>query len=166
MHHRPAHHAGEKKTLGFSHRLASFHDGPGSPGLWRRAQNDFAILHRVSKRSGEVTAADLTQENTRRIVQTSEWKIEINDVGRGYPIIMLHGTGPGATGWTNFAPNLIPLSQKYRIIALTFPGWGLSDPVEPGTEPQRITNARAVRRVMDQLGIEKAATTPSASRTS
>lgn len=102
-------------------------------------------------------AADLTQENTRRIIQTSEWKVEINDVGSGYPVIMLHGTGPGATGWTNFAPNLIPLSKKYRIIALTFPGWGLSDPVEPGKEPQRKTNARAVKLVMDQLGIEKAA---------
>ena len=100
---------------------------------------------------------ELTRENTRKIVQTKEWKIEINDAGSGHPIIMLHGTGPGATGWTNFSPNLIALAQKYRVIALTFPGWGLSDPVEPGKDAQRNTNARAVKLVMDELGIEKAA---------
>jgi 2-hydroxy-6-oxonona-2,4-dienedioate hydrolase len=99
----------------------------------------------------------LTRESTRKLVQTKEWKIEINEAGSGHPIVMLHGTGPGATGWTNFSPNLIALAQKYRVIALTFPGWGLSDPVDPGKEAQRNTNARAVKLVMDELGIEKAA---------
>jgi len=99
----------------------------------------------------------LTQENTRRIINTREWKIEINEAGGGHPIIMLHGTGPGATGWTNFAQNLRVLAKKYRVIALTFPGWGLSDPVEPGKDLQRKTNARAVKLVMDELGIDKAA---------
>ena len=101
--------------------------------------------------------ANLTQDGTRKIIRTNEWKVEINEAGTGYPVIMLHGTGPGATGWTNFAPNLKPLAEKYRIIALTFPGWGQSDAVEPGKEPQRKTNARAVKLVMDELGIEKAA---------
>lgn len=106
---------------------------------------------------GLVLVAEFTRESTQKIVQTSEWKVEINDAGSGYPIFLLHGSGPGATGWTNYAPNVGPLAQKYRVIALTFPGWGLSDPVEPGREPQRKTNARAVKLVMDELGIEKAA---------
>jgi 2-hydroxy-6-oxonona-2,4-dienedioate hydrolase len=101
--------------------------------------------------------AELTRANTERIVATEEWKVEINEAGSGYPVILLHGTGAGATGWTNFAPNIIPLSQKYRVVAVTFPGWGKSDPVEPGKDAQRNTNARAVKYVMDELGIEKAA---------
>jgi 2-hydroxy-6-oxonona-2,4-dienedioate hydrolase len=102
-------------------------------------------------------AAEPTNESTQRIVQTKEWKLQINEAGSGYPIIMLHGSGPGATGWTNFAPNIVALSPKYRVIAMTSPGWGLSDPIEPGKEPLRKSNARAVKLLMDELGIEKAA---------
>ena len=98
-----------------------------------------------------------TMESSQRIVATKEWKVQIFEAGTGFPIIMLHGSGPGATGWTNFAPNVVALSKKYRVIAMTFPGWGGSDPVVPGAEPQRKTNARAVKLVMDELGIEKAA---------
>ena len=98
-----------------------------------------------------------TMDSTQRIVQTKEFKIQIFEAGTRSPIIMLHGSGPGATGWTNFAPNVIALSKKYRVIAMTFPGWGGSDPVEPGQEPQRKTNARAVKLLMDELGLDKAA---------
>ena len=76
-------------------------------------------------------AAEPTQASTERIVQTKEWKVQIFEAGSGFPIIMLHGSGPGATGWTNFAPNVVELSKKYHVIAMTFPGWGSSDPVVP-----------------------------------
>ncbi len=102
-------------------------------------------------------AAEPTNESTLRIVQTKEWKIQINEAGSGYPIIMLHGSGPGATGWTNFGPNIIALSKKYRVIAVTLPGWGQSSEIEPGKEPLRKTNARAVKLLMDEFGIDKAA---------
>src|SRR5690606_13706562 len=77
--------------------------------------------------------------------------------GEGYPVIMMHGTGPGATGWSNFYPNIGPLSQKYRAIALTFPGWGDSSEFDPSTESRTKVNARALAQFMDALGIEKAA---------
>jgi 2-hydroxy-6-oxonona-2,4-dienedioate hydrolase len=103
------------------------------------------------------TAAPLTAENTKRIVKTKEWDVEIYEAGQGHPVIMLHGTGPGATGWSNFYPNIGPLSEKYHAIALTFPGWGDSSEFDPTKESRTKANARAVKLVMDELGLEKAA---------
>ena len=99
----------------------------------------------------------LTAESTQRLVETAEWPVEINEAGSGYPLFLLHGSGPGASGWTNFAPNLVPLAKKFRVIALTFPGWGRSGAHVPDKEPQRKSNARAIKLVMDALKIDKAA---------
>ena len=104
-----------------------------------------------------MVTAQLTEESTSRIVQTKEWKLHYYEAGTGHPIIMLHGTGPGATGWSNFSRNIAGLSGKYRAIALCFPGWGQSDTFDPGAEPRTVANARAVKLLMDELGIEKAA---------
>jgi 2-hydroxy-6-oxonona-2,4-dienedioate hydrolase len=104
-----------------------------------------------------LTAAPITAESTKKIVKTKEFTIEYYEAGEGHPVIMLHGTGPGATGWSNFYPNIGPLSEKYRAIAMTFPGWGESSEFDPTTEPRTKVNARAVVQLMDELGLEKAA---------
>jgi 2-hydroxy-6-oxonona-2,4-dienedioate hydrolase len=103
------------------------------------------------------TTSPLSAESTKKTVQTKEFKIEYYEAGQGHPIIMLHGTGPGATGWSNFYPNVGPLSAKYRAIAMTFPGWGESSEFDPSMEPRTKVNARAVKLLMDELGLEKAA---------
>jgi 2-hydroxy-6-oxonona-2,4-dienedioate hydrolase len=102
-----------------------------------------------------VSTGQHTRESTSRLVQTEKWRIHINEAGSGFPLIMLHGSGPGATGWSNFNQNLGPLSQKYRVILVDFPGWGESDEVDPAVEPRN--NPLAVKLLMDALGIEKAA---------
>ncbi len=66
---------------------------------------------------------------------------------------MLHGSGPGATGWSNFGPNLDSLADRFRVIAPDMPGWGASDPV---SYEERDHVAAAVQ-LLDALGIEKAA---------
>ncbi len=40
-------------------------------------------------------------------------------------MVLLHGSGPGATGWANFSRNIDPLVEAgYRVILLDCPGWG------------------------------------------
>lgn len=97
--------------------------------------------------------SDLTFDNTKRLVETRDYTIQINEAGSGHPIIMIHGTGPGATGWSNFAPNIKELSGKYRCIAVTMPGWGESTPqsLETGRD-----QPEAIRQLMETLGIERA----------
>jgi 2-hydroxy-6-oxonona-2,4-dienedioate hydrolase len=99
------------------------------------------------------TTTQITAESTSKFVQTPKWKIHYNEAGQGHPVIMIHGGGPGATGWSNFNQNLIPLSEKYRILAVDMPGFGQSDAVEPGTGNHPL----ALKLFMDELGIEKAA---------
>lgn len=98
-------------------------------------------------------ALDLTEEETSRVVQTASGKIHYNEAGQGHPVIMLHGSGPGATGWSNFGPNLKVLAEKYHVLALDMPGWGKSDTVT-AAERDHVT---AARHFMDELGLEKAA---------
>ncbi|WP_020122051.1 alpha/beta fold hydrolase [Streptomyces canus] len=95
-----------------------------------------------------------TYDSTKRIVRTPDYEIQINEAGEGHPVLLIHGTGPGATGWSNFAPNIGPLSQRFRVIAVTMPGWGESSRqnVESGFD-----QGEAVKQLMDALDIERAA---------
>ncbi len=101
--------------------------------------------------------ARVTEESTSRFVQTKRWKLHYNEAGSGYPIILLHGAGPGATGWSNFHQNVPALSRNHRAIVLDFPGWGRSDVFDCTGQSRFVANAEAVKLLMDELGIEKAA---------
>ena len=108
--------------------------------------------------SGNIPLAELSDESTTRIVQTKRWKIKINEAGEGHPVFMLHGTGPGATGWSNFNQNFRALASKYRVILVDAPGWGQSDPLDPAEGGMSGTShVDAMKLLMDELGIEKAA---------
>ncbi|MGW6793971.1 alpha/beta fold hydrolase [Streptomyces chartreusis] len=106
----------------------------------------------MTTQSGPTAA--LTYESTKRIVRTTDYEIQINEAGEGHPVLLIHGTGPGATGWSNFAPNIGPLSQQFRVIAVTMPGWGESSPqsVKSGFD-----QGEAVKQLLDALDIERAA---------
>lgn len=96
----------------------------------------------------------LTFESTHCIVSTPDYEIQVNEAGQGHPVLLLHGTGPGATGWSNFEPNIEPLSRQFRVIAVTLPGWGESSrqPVESGFD-----QGEAVKQLMDALDLDRAA---------
>lgn len=97
---------------------------------------------------------DLTFETTTRLVETKDYRIQINEAGEGHPIFLIHGGGPGATGWSNFAANVEALSRKHRCIAVTMPGWGESSPQDVSTGRDGV---EALKQLADALGVEKAA---------
>ncbi|MDO5499071.1 MAG: alpha/beta hydrolase [Propionibacteriaceae bacterium] len=74
---------------------------------------------------------ELSYESTSRMVQTRRWTLQVNEAGPADApaVILLHGSGPGATGWSNFSNNIPALAEHYRVIAADMPGWGESDPV-------------------------------------
>ena len=97
-----------------------------------------------------------TQENTSHFVQTPEWKMHYNDAGKGPVVIMVHGSGAGATGWANFHRNVDAfVDAGYRVILMDCPGFGQSDPLVTA-EPRFVINARAIKALMDALDIDKA----------
>lgn len=46
--------------------------------------------------------------------------------GSGFPVVMIHGSGPGASTMGNWRNVLDPMAERYRIIACDMIGFGLS----------------------------------------
>jgi len=62
--------------------------------------------------------------------QVGENRIHYHAVGPedGFPVVFLHGSGPGASGWSNFRANAAFLAEHgYRAIMPDAIGYGLSD---------------------------------------
>jgi len=95
----------------------------------------------------------LTKEQTARDTQTRDWKLRYYEAGEGHPLILLHGSGPGATGWSNFSGNMETLAKNFHVYALDLPGWGGSQTCVKET----LNHNEAIIQFMDTLGIEKAA---------
>ncbi|MDQ0779774.1 4,5:9,10-diseco-3-hydroxy-5,9,17-trioxoandrosta-1(10),2-diene-4-oate hydrolase [Streptomyces aurantiacus] len=87
-------------------------------------------------------------------VEVAGAQVAYTDVGAGSPIVWLHGSGPGATGMSNFGGNL-PAFEDYRNIVVDLPGWG-SSPRPVTDEPLIFAAAERVCAVMTALGIERA----------
>ena len=102
----------------------------------------------------------LTEAATSKFVRVQEKGLELqlhyNDAGQGEAVIMLHGGGPGSSGWSNFSRNIDAFVDKgYRVILLDCPGFNKSDTLYV-TEPRGLVNARAVKGLMDALDIGRA----------
>ncbi|MEX3967856.1 alpha/beta fold hydrolase [Paraburkholderia sp. EG286B] len=104
------------------------------------------------------TEAD-TSRFTKVLDGDTEFNVHYNDAGPadGQVVVMLHGSGPGATGWANFHRNVDPFAAVgYRVILIDFPGWGKSDAVQITSGSRGEFNGRIVKGVLDNLGVKKA----------
>ncbi|GAA2727646.1 alpha/beta fold hydrolase [Actinocorallia aurantiaca] len=93
-----------------------------------------------------------TYESTLRELPTDQGVLRYHEAGEGPPLLMLHGSGPGVTGWRNFKGNLARFSRHFRCLVLEFPGFGVSDPTE---EHPMLAASGAVGRFLDGLGLQK-----------
>ena len=95
------------------------------------------------------------EERGGRFVEAGEARIHVNDIGAGYPVVCLHGGGPGAGGWSNFRFNIEAVSARYRMILMDMPNFGKSDMIV--SKKGRLSLcAEMIAGVMDGLGIDKA----------
>ncbi|MFY9351045.1 MAG: alpha/beta fold hydrolase [Sphingobium sp.] len=88
-----------------------------------------------------------------RYIHSSGLKLHVQDGGGdGFPIICLHGGGPGASGYSNYHRNIDALAAVGRVILIDLPGYGESD--KPELEGPRLAFFSGhVRAVMDELGL-------------
>jgi len=101
-------------------------------------------------------ANTITFEGTSRYVKAGELTLHLNEIGEGPPLILLHGSGPGATSWSNFKHNLPALSARFRVLAVDQPGYGLSDkPLFSREDSVFKVTSRALEGLLDELGIDK-----------
>lgn len=105
----------------------------------------------MSRFNEESTSQFVTIEDAGRSL-----KVHYNDIGSGERVVvMLHGSGPGATGWANFNRNIDPVVDAgFRVLLINCPGWGKSDSVLCA-ESRSDFNARVVKGVIDHLQIDK-----------
>ncbi len=98
---------------------------------------------------------ELTYESTSRFAQVrDDLKLHYHEagVGNGPTIVLLHGGGPGASSWSNFARNIPVLAQQFHVIAVDQPGYGRSD--KPTEHPQYFRHsASALKDLLDTIGI-------------
>jgi 2-hydroxy-6-oxonona-2,4-dienedioate hydrolase len=106
------------------------------------------------------TPQALTEASTSRFVRIKEGDLDLqlhyNDVGHGdETVVMLHGSGPGASGWANFNRNIEPLTAAgYRVILMDCPGWSKSDPIVCSGSRSDL-NACALKGLLNALGLAR-----------
>lgn len=93
-------------------------------------------------------------DDTLRELPTDRGTLRYHVAGEGEPLLLLHGSGPGVSGWRNFRGNFARFAQHFRTYILEFPGFGVSD--DFGAHPMA-TAVDAVGLFLDGLGIERAA---------
>ena len=102
-----------------------------------------------------ISAPPSPEQVSGKFVQAGGVRIHYGEAGEGPPLICLHGTGPGASGWSNFSRNVDALSRRHRTILVDLPRFGRSDKV--AIEGPRLTYLSGViRAFMDALGIDRA----------
>jgi 4,5:9,10-diseco-3-hydroxy-5,9,17-trioxoandrosta-1(10),2-diene-4-oate hydrolase len=82
--------------------------------------------------------------------------IHYHDLGQGDQVaILLHGGGPGASGWSNFSRNVDVFSKKFRTIVVDLPGFGKSTKrAATGSVFEFMSDT--IAGLMDALGIRSA----------
>ncbi len=77
-----------------------------------------------------------------------------HDNGRGSPIMLIHGSGPGVTAWANWRLTLPVLAQKRRVIAPDMLGFGYTErPADNHYSMQRWL--KHLLGLMDKLQLER-----------
>ena len=88
-------------------------------------------------------------------IQTGAFKTNYHDIGDGYPVVFLHGSGPGVTAYANWNKLFGLLGKKYRLIAPDMVGFGYTERVEGQTYSMNVWVKQTID-LFDALGIEKA----------
>lgn len=78
-----------------------------------------------------------------------------HDVGEGPPVLLIHGSGPGVTGWANWRLTIPALATRFRVLAPDMVGFGFTE--RPADVQYNMENwVSHIIGFMDALGIEQA----------
>jgi len=96
---------------------------------------------------------------TSRFADAAGMRLHYHEAGPadpdGLPVVLLHGGGPGASGWSNFGRNLPVFAERFRTLLVDQPGFGQSDR-PPVTGNYFTFAADALAGLLKTLGIERA----------
>ena len=88
-------------------------------------------------------------------IKTGNFNTNYHDSGSGFPVIMLHGSGPGVSAWANWRTVMPILSKTRRVVAPDMVGFGYTDRPE-GAVYDMDAWVRQTIDLMNALDIEQA----------
>jgi 4,5:9,10-diseco-3-hydroxy-5,9,17-trioxoandrosta-1(10),2-diene-4-oate hydrolase len=95
---------------------------------------------------------------TSRFADAAGMRLHYHEAGPAnpgpVPVVLLHGGGPGASGWSNFGRNLPVFAGRFRTLLVDQPGFGQSDR-PPVTGNYFTFAADALAGLLKSLGIER-----------
>lgn len=78
-----------------------------------------------------------------------------HDVGEGTPVLLIHGSGPGVTGWANWRLTIPALATRFRVLAPDMVGFGYTE--RPADVQYNMENwVSHIIGFMDALGVKQA----------
>lgn len=83
------------------------------------------------------------------------YRTNLHDQGEGFPLMLIHGSGPGVTAWANWRLVIPELARKRRVIAPDMLGFGYSERPETPDYRRDVWVEHAIG-VLDTLGIAQA----------
>ncbi|SCZ78567.1 alpha/beta fold hydrolase [Acidaminobacter hydrogenoformans] len=87
-------------------------------------------------------------------VKTGAFQTNYHDQGQGFPVMLLHGSGPGVTAWANWRLVIPELAKNRRVIAPDLVGFGYTE--RPEHAEYNMTNwTKQVIELMDALNLEQ-----------
>jgi 2-hydroxymuconate-semialdehyde hydrolase len=78
-----------------------------------------------------------------------------HEQGEGAPVLLIHGSGPGVTGWANWRLTIPALARQFRVLAPDMVGFGYTER-PAGVEYNMDTWVSHIIGFMDAMGIERA----------
>lgn len=86
-----------------------------------------------------------------RYVQVGEWRTRVLEAGEGEPLVLMHGTGGHLEA---YAHNIVPLAERFRVIAYEYPGHGYTTHATRDLElPDYVAHLDGL---LDALGVDRA----------
>ncbi len=97
----------------------------------------------------------LEYESTSQFLE-GELRLHYHEAGTGPALVLLHGSGPGVSGWSNFRGNFPVFASHFRTVIMDMPGFGQSERPAAFDRAYPRVAADAVLRLLDALGIGQA----------
>ena len=99
-------------------------------------------------------AINATSPEIGRSIDAAGIQTNYHDIGEGFPVLMIHGSGPGVSAWANWRLVMPELAKRARVIAPDMAGFGFS--ARPDGYDYTMDNwvSQAVG-LLDALGIER-----------
>ena len=87
-------------------------------------------------------------------IQAGGLRVNYHDHGSGFPVLMIHGSGPGVSAWANWRLVIPELAKQRRVLAPDMAGFGFTERV-PGAVYNMDNWVKQAIDFIDALGLKQ-----------